>query len=241
MMSTRVKHILGEDISQLLVSNIYIKTYRRKHLMFVRYAVMELSVEVYSYGVDIISILVRKLHNKWHAIDKDLKLWSEFSIASPRPSKNTTNNKLYLSVWNNVTGNVDILKGDNNGLDLNITTANYTNRRLLCEKTELIWLDHLHVCPFIRLNSTEIAFKQLNGNNSLQIGERLGKTILQKWEFRKENESVLICMSTYLKIYDESGGNDSNDAIMYHLYMPMQCAAIVTVVQLTMFRLKLSS
>ena len=238
-MPVRVKHILGEDISQLLVSNIYMKTYIRKHLMLVRYAVMELSVEEHGYGVDIISILVRKLHNKWHVIDTDLKLWSEFSLASPWPTKNTTNDKLYLSVWNNATGNVEILKGDNNGLIVNITTANYTNRRLLCEKTELIWLDHLHVCPFIRLNSTEIVFKQLDGNNSLQIGESLGKTILQKWEFRIENELVLICMSTYLKIYNESGDNDLNDAFMYQVNMHMQCAAIVTVVQLTMFRLKL--
>ena len=153
--------------------------------------------------------------------------------------QNTTNDKLYLSVWNNATGNVEILKGDNNGLIVNITTANYTNRRLLCEKTELIWLDHLHVRPFIRLNSTEIVFKQLDGNNSLQIGESLGKTILQKWGFRIENESVLTCVSTYLKIYNESGDNDLNDAFMYQVNMHMQCAAIVTVVQLTLFRLKL--
>ena len=240
-MSTRVKLLFGEDVSQLLVSNIYTKTYMRKNELFVRYAVMELSVKIHGYGVDIISILVQKLHNKRHVIDKDLKLWSEFVLASPQHS-NTTN-KFKLSIRNTAKGTADILEGTT--LETKFySEAGYSIINKLCEKTEPIVLDRLHVCPFIPLNNTDLIFKEMDNNSSLQITVGFGKTIIPKWEYRIVNESVLICLSTYLKIYNStlvmtaSDAIDSNDAMkiqQFYVNTPMKYAAILMAVQMTLF------
>ena len=194
IMPTRIKDLFGEDRSQVLVSNIYIKQHKLN--WSAHYLVMELLVKVYSSEVDFIFILIHKYHNKWNVISGDLNLWSEFVMATHRPLNNTMYR--YLSVWENAADTADIIR------DYDATENVYN--RTSCGITGPVLLDHLHVCPFIRLSLADINVTVVNNDKSLVINKVLGNTttphmVIPRWDFRMENGSVLMCLSTYRKIY----------------------------------------
>ena len=147
-----------------------------------------------------------------------------------------------MSIRNTAKGTADILEGTT--LETKFySESGYSIINKLCEKSEPIVLNRLHVCPFIRLNYTDLIFKEVDNNSGLQITEGFGKMIIPKWEYRMVNESVLMCLSTYLKMYNStsvmnaSDDIDSNDAMIIrrHVNMPMRYAAILTAVKMTLF------
>ena len=194
-------------------------------------------MKFYGSGIDFIFILIQKYHNKWHDITDDLKVWSEFVIATHQPLNNT----MYLSVWDNVTEITDILDG--NAYTQYVYDLIHNDTTSLCGNTGPVILDHLHVCPFIRLNLADIKVTVVNNKNSLLVKQFWGNKInpyvtIPDWEFRMRNESVLICLSTYRQIYTSistisaaSGiGSDDAKVMEYVLYMPLLYATILVVV-----------
>ena len=198
---------------------------------------MELLVKFYGSGIDFISILIQKYHNKWHDITDDLQVWSEFVIATHQ----LLNNTMYLSVWDNVTEITDMLDG--NAYTQYVYDLIHNDTTSLCGNTGPVILDHLHVCPFIRLNLADINGTVVNNKNSLLVKQFWGNKInpyitIPDWEFRMRNESVLICLSTYRQIYTSistipaaSGiGSDDAKVMEYVLYMALLYATILVVV-----------
>ena len=221
IMPTRIKDLFGEDKSQVLVSNIYIKQHKLN--WSAHYLVMELLVKVYSSGVDFISMLIQQYHNKWNKIADDLNLWSEFVMATHQPLNNTRYQ--YLSMWNNAVDTADIIREYDATENVYNRTKNDTTS---CGITGPVLLDHLHVCPFIWLSLADINITVVNNSNSLVINKVFGNTttphvVIPRWDFRLENGSVLMCLSTYRKIYKSiltiSAAEliDSNDANMISL------------------------
>ena len=193
VLHNHVVDILGDiQQSQIVASTIYTKTTKEGHLLYALYSVLELSVELYASGVDIISVMIRKLHNMWTVESQILKMFSEFVHAS----KEYSETELKLRIWNNDSGAFDFLSGN---FIFPPVFDNHTTRR--CNQTDLILLDRLHVCPIIRLNYTEMNIKIVD-ETFLLINESYVREVIPKWEYRADNVSVLICLSQFISIYN---------------------------------------
>ena len=77
-----------------------------------------------------------------------------------------------------------------------------------CTDKELAHVDQLLDCPFVRhTDNTELRTKP---DNYVLVFQDMNVSALSPWEFRRENNIFLICLSQYLKIFDALNMSEIN-------------------------------
>ena len=69
-----------------------------------------------------------------------------------------------------------------------------------CVYKDMVYVDHLLACPFVQLKFEELHTNFINGSLIFLDAYNMS---LPPLKYRIENESILICLSDYLVVYDK--------------------------------------
>ena len=74
-----------------------------------------------------------------------------------------------------------------------------TDKPNICNDKQLVRTDYLLGCPFVTIEGTEL---EMSIESNFLVFQNINVSTLSPLEFRRQNNSVMICLSRYLEIYE---------------------------------------